>query len=175
MSSTQQEKDENIYNFSQLDKVDGSRPNLSNILHGLMQIASILTTFGCRIANTNNYGHAWIVYSQVEWTALGNANQVVAPIHPGIYNGNTTQEQFIYKNAIAVYETYKKHLDATVRMIIHVFGTAVFLTHMDAHGHLVGHLPTALFAHLHITYVTDRQKKNEITKIDTIMRLPYDI
>ena len=47
---------------------------------------------------------------------------IVNLVHPGIYNGNTTQAQFIYKNAITVlYKIYKKQLDATVRMILHIY------------------------------------------------------
>ena len=58
-------------------------------------------------------------------------------------------------------------------MIIYIFGDAVFLNLQDVHQHLVGHTPLELLAHLEDRYVTDIQKRDDITAMDAKMRLPF--
>ena len=48
-------------------------------------------------------------------------------------------------------------------MIFYIFGETYFLALKDAHGHIVGHTPQQLIAHLRTKYVKATQKQNEIT------------
>jgi len=58
-------------------------------------------------------------------------------------------------------------------VVVVVFGTKVFLTLQDIHGNVTGQSPQALIAHLKTMYVTSRQKKAEIAKLDATMKAPY--
>ena len=60
-------------------------------------------------------------------------------------------------------------------MHIHIFCEDVFLSLHDAHGHIVGHTPLELIAYLTDTYVTNTQKRDDITLMDAQMRRPYSI
>ena len=69
----------------------------------------------------------------------------------------------------------QKHNNATVQMLLYVFGNAIFLPLQDIYGHVMGHSPLELVNHLKDMYVTTWQKKNETTKIDKLMRSPYSM
>ena len=60
-------------------------------------------------------------------------------------------------------------------MILYIFGEDVFLNLVDAHQHLVGHTPLELLAYLEDTYITNLQKRDDITLMDAQMRLPYSM
>ena len=60
-------------------------------------------------------------------------------------------------------------------MIVHLFGDVVFLNLHDAHQHLVGHTPMELFEYLETIYVTDTQKRDDITAMDTKIRQPFSM
>ena len=107
------------------------------------------------IPNTGHYGYAFIVYTPIQWTTLGNAAQVVPPTNVGAYAGNNQAARYAYEASKATYTAYKRHMDATVRMIIHIFGDNVFLNLQDVHQHLVGHSSLELLEHLEDTSVTD--------------------
>ena len=125
------------------------------------------------IPNTGDYGYAWLIYTPAEWTALGNVHQVVLPVNVVGYAGAGQADRYAYELQQNTYASYKRHKDATVRMIIYTFGNDVFLNLQDIHQHLVGHTPLQLLAHLEDRYVTDIQRRDEITAMDAKMRLPY--
>ena len=78
------------------------------------------------IPNTGNYGYAFIIYTPAQWTALGNAAQVVPPTDIGAYTGNNQRAQYLYESSKATFVGYKQHKDASVRMIIHIFEIDAF-------------------------------------------------
>ena len=49
----------------------------------------------------------------------------------------------------------------------------MFLNLQDGHQHLVGYSLLELLAYLKTTYVTDTQKRDDITAMDAKMRLPF--
>ena len=96
------------------------------------------------IPNTGDYGYAWLIYTPAEWTALGNVHQVVLPVNVVGYAGAGQADRYAYELQQNTYASYKRHKDATVRMIIYTFGNDVFLNLQDIHQHLVGHTPLQL-------------------------------
>ena len=100
---------------------------------------------------------------------------MIHPIDVGAYIGQDQAAQYLYENQKATYAAYKQHLDATVQMILYIFGEDVFLNLVDAHQHLMDHTPLELLAYLEDTYVTDLQKQEDITLMDAQMRLPYSM
>ena len=82
-------------------------------------------------------------------------------------------DRYAYELQRNTYASYKRHKDATVRMIIYIFGNDVFLNLQDVHQHLVGHTPLQLLAHLEDRYVTNIQRRDDITAMDAKMRLRY--
>ena len=117
-----------------------------------------------------NYRYAFIIYTPAQWTVLGNVAQVVPPTNIGAYTVNSQEAWYLYEALKATFAAYKQHKDASVRMIIHIFGNYVFLNLQDVHQHLVGYSPLELLAYLKTTYVTDTQKRDDITAIDTKIR-----
>lgn len=58
-------------------------------------------------------------------------------------------------------------------MIFYIFGETYFLALKNTHGHIVGHTPQQLVAHLRTKYVTATQKRNEIYILDAKLRLSF--
>ena len=140
--SSQAEKlrlaDEEYYNFKDLTKVPrGERPTQSTIILAKQEMGKTLMCISNTIANTGHYGYAWLIYTPAEWTALGNANQVVHPVNVVAYVGNSQAERYAYETQRSTFASYKRHKDATVRMIVYIFGDDVFLNLKDIHQHLV--------------------------------------
>ena len=168
--------DEEAYTMSDLVKVTrGTRPTQSNIIEAKKAIGRILAGISNTIPNTGNYGYAFIIYTDPEWLALGNALQVVAPADPPAFGGGDMAARYAYEASRITFAAYKRHKDATVRMILHIFGTVVFLNLQDIHGFVVGHTPRELMAHLENTYVTPKQRRDDISAMDMKMRLPYSM
>ena len=105
--------------------------------------------------NTVFYGYAFLIYTATEWIALGNTIQVVHPVNVGAYAGIDQAAWYRYESQKATYIAYKRFKDATVRMVIHIFGEHVFLSLHDAHGHIIGHTPVELIAYLVDIYATN--------------------
>ena len=166
--------DEEYYNFEELTKVPrGTRPTQRTIIQAKQEIGKTLMCISNSIPNTGGYGYAFVVYSPAEWTALGNAHQIVLPVNVVGYAGANQADRYAYELQRNTYASYKRHKDATVRMIIYIFGNDVFLNLQDVHQHLVGHTPLQLLAHLEDRYVTDIQRRDDITAMDAKMRLTY--
>ena len=101
-----------------------------------------------KILNTGNYGYSFIIYKPAQWTALGNAAQVVPPIDIGTFAGADQAARYAYEASKVQFVAYKRHKDAVVRMIVYIFGDNVFLNLQDIHQHLVGHSPLELLEYL---------------------------
>ena len=141
--------DEEYYNFGELTKVPhGERPTQRTIIQAKQEIGKTLMCISNSILNTGDYGYAWLIYSPAKWTALGNPHQVVLPVNVVEYAGANQADRYAYELQRNTYASYKRHKDATVRMIIFIFGNEVFLNCQDVHQHLVGHTPLQLLAHL---------------------------
>ena len=141
--------DEEYYNFAELTKLArGERPTQRTIIQAKQEIGKILMCISNTIPNTGHYGYSWLVYSPIEWIALGNLLQVVPPVNVVAYAGANQADRYAYELQRNTYASYKRHKDATVRMIIYIFGNDVFLNLRDVHQHLVGHTPQQLLAHL---------------------------
>ena len=176
--STRAEKariaDEEYYTFDVLTKVPpGERPTQRTIIQAKQEMGKILMCISNTIANTGNYGYSFLVYTPPEWLALGNQQLVVPPADVVAYVGAGQADRYAYELQRNTYASYKRHKDAIVRMIIYIFGNDVFLNLQDVHQHLVGHTPLQLLAHLEDRYVTDIQRRDDITAMDAKMRLPY--
>ena len=85
-------------------------------------------------------------FTPAQWTALGNAAQVLPPTNIGAYAGTNQAEWYAYEASKATIAAYKRHKDAVVQIIIDIFGDALFLNLHDLHQHLVGHSPLELLA-----------------------------
>ena len=141
--------DEEYYNFEELTKVPrGERPTQRTIIQAKQEMGKTLMCISNTILHTGNYGYSWLIYKPAEWTALGNLHQVVPPINVVAYVGANQADHYAYETQRNTYASYKRHKDATVRMIIYIFGNDVFLNLQDVHQHLVGHSPLELLAHL---------------------------
>ena len=168
--------DEDHYGVSEIEKVpEGKRPSQTNIINEKKTIGKILTSFTNTIPNTGHYGYAFIIYSPQEWNALSNALQVIPPADPPIFGGGDAAARYLHETQNITFQAYKQHKDATVRMILHIFGEVVFLSLADNHGLIVGHTPRELITHLEHTYVTPKQRRDDITAMDLKMRQSYSI
>ena len=168
--------DEEHYGISEIEKVpEGKRPSQTTIITAKKTIGKILTSFSNTIPNTGNYGYAFIIYSPQEWVALGNALQVIPPIDPLVFGGGDAAARYLHETQKITFQAYKRHKDATIRMILHIFGETVFLALQDPHGLIVGHTPRELITHLEQTYVTPKQRRDDITAIDLKIQQPYSM
>ena len=80
--------DEDTYVMGDLVTVPkGKRPTKRIIIEAKKTIGKILAGISNTIPNTGDYGYAFIIYSNQEWVALGNALQVVAPGDPPAFGG----------------------------------------------------------------------------------------
>ena len=124
--------DAKTYEFESFIKVPkGKRPGQVSLIYAHREIAKILMCFSNTILNTAHYGYAFIVYTNAQWTALGNANQVVYPVNASAYVGQDQAAQYLNEAQKATYVAYKKHSDATVQMILYIFGEDVFSLNID--------------------------------------------
>ena len=165
--------DEEYYNLKELTKVPrGERPTQRTIIQAKQKMGKTLMCISNTILHTGNYGYSWLIYKPAKWTALGNLYQVVPPINVVAYVGANQADCYVYETQRNTYASYKWYKDATVRMIIYIFGNDVFLNLQDVHQHLVGQSPLELLAHLEDRYVTNIQKRDDITAMDAKMRLP---
>ena len=151
------------------------RPTQATIIEARQACEKIFNGISNMILNTEHYGYTFIIYTSAQWIALGNALQVVPPTDIGAYGGGDQAERYAYEASKASYAAYKRHKDATVRMIIHIFGEVVFLNLQDIHQNLVDHTPLEFLAYLKRTYVTDTQKRDDITAMDIKMRQPISM
>ena len=120
-----------------------------------------------------DYGYTFIIYTPQEWLALDNTLQVVPPTDPPVFGGGDMASRYAYEALRTTFIAYKRHKDATIRMIFHIFGTVVFLNLQDIHGFVVGHTPSELVAYLERIYVTPKQRRNDITPMDLKIRQPF--
>ena len=97
------------------------------------------------------------------------------PTNIGTYGGGDMAARYAYEASKATFSAYKRHKDATVQMILHIFGTVVFLNLQDIHSFVVGNTPLELVAYLKCTYVTAKQKRDDITAMDLKMRQPFSM
>ena len=168
--------DEEIYGISEIEKVpEGKQPTQTTIITAKKTIGKILTGFSNTIPNTGDYGYAFLIYSPLEWIALGNLLQVIPPVDPLVFGGGDAAARYLHGTQKITFQAYKRHKDATVPMILHISGEVVFLALQDPHGLIVGHTPRELIAHLERTYVTPKQRRDDITAMDLKMRQPYSM
>ena len=73
------------------------------------------------------YGYLFIIYTLLQWTVLENVLHVVPPTNIGAYGSGDQAAKYTYEALEATFVAYKRHKNATVRMIIHIFGEDVFL------------------------------------------------
>ena len=124
--------DEETYGISELTKVpEGKIPSQTNINEAKKTIGKILASISNNISNTGHYGYAFIIYSPQEWVALGNALQVIPPVDPLVFGGGNAAARYLHETQKITFQAYKRHKDATVRMILHIFGEVVFLALQD--------------------------------------------
>ena len=168
--------DEETYGMRDLPKVPvGKRPTQRTIIGAQQAIGKVLSGISNTISNTGHYGYGFIIYTAPQWIALGNTAQVVPPTNIIVYGGGDQAAQYAYEASKTTFVAYKRHKDATVRMIIHIFATVVFLNFQDIHGFVVEHTPLELLVYLKQTYVTDKQKRDDITAMDLKMRQPFSM
>ena len=68
-----------------------------------------------------------IIYTSAQWTALGNAAQVVPPNNIDAYTGNNQRARYLYEVSKEIFEAYKRYKDTSVQIVIHIFRNDVFL------------------------------------------------
>ena len=168
--------DEETYGISELEKVsEGKRPTQTTIIEAKKTIGKILASISNTIPNIGHYGYTFIIYSPQEWVALGNALQVIPPLDPPVFGGGNAAARYLHETQKIIFQAYKRHKDTTVRRILHIFGTVVFLALTDNHGLIVRHTQRQLITHLERTCVTLKQQRNDITAMDLKMRQPYSM
>ena len=80
--------DEESYSFENLPRVPpGERPTQATILEARQAIGKSFMCISNTIPNTGHYGYTFVIYTPSQWTALGNAAQVVPPTNIGAYAG----------------------------------------------------------------------------------------
>ena len=124
------------------------------------------------ISNTiPNMGH---YDTAVQWLALRNQAQGVHPTNIGAqYGGGDQAARYAYEALKTTFAAYKPHKATTVQMILYIFSTVVFLNLQDIHGFVFGHNLLKMVAQLERTYVTAKQKRDDITAMDLKMRQPF--
>ena len=100
--------DEETYSFKNLPKVPADeRPTQATILEARQAIWKSLMCISNTIPNTGHYGYIFIIYTPDQWTALGNAAQVVPPTNIGAYAGADQTAQYAYEASKAQFSAYK--------------------------------------------------------------------
>ena len=137
-------------------------PNRGRLTHctiiGAQQaIWKVLSGISNTISNTGHYGYVFIIYTTTQWISLGNTTQVVPPTNIGAYGVGDQTARYAYEVLKTTFAAYKRHKDATVRMILYIFGTVVFLNLQNIHGFVVGHTSLELLAYLEQTYVPGKK------------------
>ena len=166
--------DEETYGMENLPKVPvGERPTQATTIDARQTIEKILMGISNTIANTGLCGYTSIIYTPVQWIALGIAQQVVSPTNIGIYVVAIKQDNMPIKHRRQ--HTRPINVTRTQLFVIHIFGEVIFLNLQNVHQNLVGHTPLELLEYLETTYVTDTQKRDDITAMDAKMRQPFSM
>ena len=167
---------EETYNIGHLPTVPkGKRPTQCIIVEAKQTIGKVLSGISNTIPNMGDYGYAFIIYTPQVWIVLGNALQVVPPTDPPAFGGDDMVARYAYEALQTTFVAYKRHKDAAVRMIFHIFGTVVLLNLEDIQGFVVGHTPRELVVYLELTYVTTKERRDGITAMDSKMRQPFTL
>ena len=148
---------EETYGFVQFTKVlKGYQPTQVSLIVARQEITKVLMCFSNSTLNTEHYGYVFIIYTATQWTALGNVIQVVHPTIVDAYVGNDQAARYWYEASEAIYVAYKRHSDATVQIILHIFEKTYFLFfRMPINTLLVMHHWNSLLAYLEDAYITN--------------------
>ena len=88
--------DAKTYDFESFTKVpEGNQPGKVFLICARREITKFLMCFSNTVLNMAYYGYAFIVYTAAQWTALGNAHQVVHPIDVGAYLGQDQAARYL--------------------------------------------------------------------------------
>ena len=77
-----------------------------------------MATFSSNIADTGHHGHSFLIYTNIEYLALGCTVAIVPSTKPLAYIGLATADKYIYEEEKATYAPYKRYLDAIKQVII---------------------------------------------------------
>ena len=126
-----------------------SPPTLISITKARREISRQLQTRVCADPQTQDHGHAYIVWSNSKWLKEQQVTlQIIPPTNPEEYGGTTHNAHEIHKAKLLAWKRYKLAQAATKKMIMHAFKDYHFLELQDDNGDIVGYTAMELFDHL---------------------------